>query len=315
MSEKRFDVVIPTHNNLPELKRCLAALERQTERRFRAIVCVDGSTDGTLEWLAEAAPSFPLAYRTHPNNEHRGWSATRNLALEPLDAPFVAFFDSDVEPLPDALAEHLALLERERVLSSGGYVYRNAGRNEWAENLLERGVYKYADGDSISPKYFDTANSAMPAEWFGELGGFDERFGLNYGGEDTEFGLRLEARFGKILRVNFAALVEADYNADLDGALRKRRNFGANNFRLILATHPDRRDVYRAGFFLDSALGKVARFALLRSPVARAARGLLRIAPRFAKSPLVNYLSFYNIYRGKRDAERAEAKRRTAPNE
>ena len=45
-------VVIPTYNRLPLLKRALASVFAQTAAPARIIVAVDGSTDGTVEWLA-----------------------------------------------------------------------------------------------------------------------------------------------------------------------------------------------------------------------------------------------------------------------
>jgi glycosyltransferase involved in cell wall biosynthesis len=45
-------VITPTYNNLPELRQCLKALSQQTYTDFVAYVCVDGSTDGTLEYLS-----------------------------------------------------------------------------------------------------------------------------------------------------------------------------------------------------------------------------------------------------------------------
>ena len=95
-------VVVPTHNNVDELARCLASLQVQDRPPDRVIVCVDGSTDGTLEHLAAMADSSPLAIhtRTHPGNVHRGRAATRNLALDLLDADYVWFVIRTLSPRP-----------------------------------------------------------------------------------------------------------------------------------------------------------------------------------------------------------------------
>ena len=46
-----FDIIIATYNNLEELTKCLKSFEKQTYKEFNVFVCVDGSTDGTLNYL------------------------------------------------------------------------------------------------------------------------------------------------------------------------------------------------------------------------------------------------------------------------
>ncbi|MDE3047635.1 MAG: glycosyltransferase, partial [Verrucomicrobiota bacterium] len=45
-------VVIPTKNSLPHLKNAIEGLRRQTYQHFELIIQDGGSTDGTLEYLA-----------------------------------------------------------------------------------------------------------------------------------------------------------------------------------------------------------------------------------------------------------------------
>ena len=95
MADPTVSVVVPTHNNVDELARCLGSLQAQDRAPDRVIVCVDGSTDGTLQYLASLTDSSPLAIhaRTHPGNVHRGRAATRNLALDLLKDDYVWFVD------------------------------------------------------------------------------------------------------------------------------------------------------------------------------------------------------------------------------
>src|SRR6476660_3517623 len=52
----RFSVIIPTHNNLALLKRCLAGWRDHTDGQSVEIVVIeDGCTDGTAEFLEEQA--------------------------------------------------------------------------------------------------------------------------------------------------------------------------------------------------------------------------------------------------------------------
>ncbi len=60
-----FSVVIPTYNRLPILEKSLRALEVQELATntpitgYEIVLVDDGSTDGTLEWLAEHKEEFP----------------------------------------------------------------------------------------------------------------------------------------------------------------------------------------------------------------------------------------------------------------
>ena len=99
-------VVIPTRNNVAELRACLASLDRQTTAPDRIVVCIDGSTDGTTEFLESLSDARVIAV-AHPANAHRGRSATRNLALPLLLDGFVLFLDSDMRLDPGAIGAHV----------------------------------------------------------------------------------------------------------------------------------------------------------------------------------------------------------------
>ena len=46
-----FSIIIPTYNDLSNLKICLKGLFRQNFDNFEIIVINDASTDGTLDYL------------------------------------------------------------------------------------------------------------------------------------------------------------------------------------------------------------------------------------------------------------------------
>lgn len=118
-------VVIPTYNNLAELRYCLAALAQQRYRDFTAYVCVDGSTDETLAYLHAVEEELPfLRVLTHPDGRNHGRNAARNLALPYLPAhKWVAFLDSDSVPLPDWLEQFLSTPPRPDEVLLGAILY------------------------------------------------------------------------------------------------------------------------------------------------------------------------------------------------
>ena len=165
-------VVVPTHDNLDELARCLASLQAQDHAPVRILVCVDGSTDGTLEYFAAMADSSPAIHAlTHPGNAHRGRAATRNLALDLLHDEYVWFVDSDMVLAPDALTRHLSLVEDRAYTSQGLVVYANADEAPWAGYLNTRGRHRRPDGAAIPFTQFSTANALVRTTYVQRLAG------------------------------------------------------------------------------------------------------------------------------------------------
>jgi GT2 family glycosyltransferase len=199
------EVVVPTYQNVAELSRCLRSLEAQSLLPKRALVCVDGSTDGTTSFLANAEFSFEVVTLAHADGRNHGRAAARNLALTQLSSEIVVFLDSDMELEPDALRQHLKFVEERTLASVGDVVYINAQDNIWARYLATRGKNKSRPGAVIRPLDFATANTAIRSRDFTAVGGFDDTLSAGYGGEDFELGIRLAERRGVRFGFNAAA--------------------------------------------------------------------------------------------------------------
>jgi cellulose synthase/poly-beta-1,6-N-acetylglucosamine synthase-like glycosyltransferase len=232
----QVDVIVPTYNNLVELQRCLESVD-PTDPLGRVLVCVDGSTDGTLEHLGRATYEFELVTLQHPDGMNHGRAATRNLALLHLRAPFVLLLDSDMRFAPGALEKHLSVLRARRCVSVGAVRYENAGQSLWARYLMTRGTNKRLPGSDARPLDFVTANSAMRTEDLLAVGGFDETLS-GYGGEDTELALRLHQR-GITFVFNSDAVATSVETKSVDAALDELRRYGATNLRTTRARHPE----------------------------------------------------------------------------
>ena len=116
-------------NNLEELKNCLQGFVSQSFRDFRVFICIDGSNDGTSEYLKDTKFNFNLELLTHPGNAHRGRNKTRNLALNKISSKYVLLFDSDIVPEGDLLKKHFDLLEKKDCISTGDILYENSKEN------------------------------------------------------------------------------------------------------------------------------------------------------------------------------------------
>jgi glycosyltransferase involved in cell wall biosynthesis len=292
-----FDVVVPTYNNVDELKACLDSLEGQTNQSLRILVCVDGSTDGTGEYLETRRSRVPTVALWHEGRQNRGRAATRNLALPVLDSSYTLFLDSDMALHEDGLAEHAAVLSVRPSASVGAIRYANASDNLWAKYKGARRLSRWPAGSRLPPSQFITANASMYTSDFLTLGGFDERF-RNYGGEDTDLGFRLWRALDRPIVSNPAAFAVASELKTLAEALEDLRTFGRSNLPYLHAKHPDMPHVFRTDKLGSRRLRDRAFMALMNPLTDLIANTLLRYAPFSIQEQLINYKVVRSVFRG-----------------
>jgi GT2 family glycosyltransferase len=95
--DSRISVVVITRNRRDELLGTLARLARLPERP-RVVVVDNASTDGTAKAVGVRFPNVEVIEA----GANRG-AAGRNLGVERVDTPYVAFCDDDSWPQPGAL--------------------------------------------------------------------------------------------------------------------------------------------------------------------------------------------------------------------
>jgi GT2 family glycosyltransferase len=103
--DPRVGIVMITHNRSDEVLHSLGRLTRLPERP-RIVVVDNGSTDGTSAAVVERFPEVVVVRL----GENLG-AAGRNLGVERLDTPFVAFSDDDTWWEPGSLRRAADLLE------------------------------------------------------------------------------------------------------------------------------------------------------------------------------------------------------------
>ncbi|QSJ20964.1 glycosyltransferase family 2 protein [Nostoc sp. UHCC 0702] len=196
-----FSVVIPTYNRQPILEKCLRALEVQelgvssVITGYEIVLVDDGSTDGTLEWLAAHKDEFP---HVRPfQQDHAGPSAARNLGVKEAVGDMIIFIDSDLVVLKNFLQAHAdALVQGKEQLGSDRFFTYGAVINTCNFNNPTDEAYKLTD---FSAAFFATGNVAIPKHWLEKAGLFDMSFQL-YGWEDLELGVRLKKLGLKLIK-------------------------------------------------------------------------------------------------------------------
>ena len=293
----RFSIVIPTFNNLGELQACLGALGRLNDKDFHVLVGVDGSTDGTVEWLNSTDFPFRLDLLQHPKGRNAGRAATRNLALTQLLGRYTLFLDSDMEAAPDMLDAHARVLDQGNTLSIGAVRYRNAGDNIWVRYTSSRGVAKFPNGSVVPFHYFITPNTAVPSAYFTGVGGFDAKI-ARYGGEDMEFGYRIHRKYHPQYIFNADAMAETTQPKTLAEALPQLREYGATGLRYIVAKWPELSKIYWVNKCESNRLPDRLFESLTGNGWQSFAKAFLPFSPFFLKKIIINFLVVANVHQG-----------------
>lgn len=188
-----ISVVIPTYNRQPILEKCLRALEMQQLSAssvvggYEVVLVDDGSTDGTLDWLAAHKEEF-IHVRCF-EQDHAGPAAARNLGVEKAQGDIIIFIDSDLVVLENFVQAHTdALVQGKEQLGSDRFFTYGAVINTCNFDNPTAEPYKITD---FSAAFFATGNVAIPKHWLEQAGLFDTSFQL-YGWEDLELGVRLK---------------------------------------------------------------------------------------------------------------------------
>ena len=187
--DERFTVVVITWNRRPEVLRTLARMTALPERP-RIIVVDNASSDGTAAAVAAAYPRVTLIRAA------RNLGATgRNLAIERVTTPYVAFCDDDTWWAPGAAARAAGALDAcPRLASVTGRILVEPGGREDPVVAELRHSPVPAPAGLPGPALLSilAGASMLRVTAFREAGGFSPRLWL--GGEEELLSADLAAR-------------------------------------------------------------------------------------------------------------------------
>jgi GT2 family glycosyltransferase len=265
VAEPLVSVVVSTYNRPARLARLLDSLRCQalTAERFEVIVVDNGSSAETAAVLDSEQARGGLTLRTVRHAITRGPAAGRNSGWRIAQAPAVAFTDDDCIAGRGWLAESLDAAARNPGAIVQGRTLPDPSV-PGKPGLLDRTVRI----EQLGPQ-FETCNILYPRHVLESLDGFDEGYGIQPAGEDTDLAWRaIEAGVPTVYAPD-AVVYHAVERAGVLGSLRIAARWSA--VVRLFAAHPRTRSMlYRRVFW------NVWHFLLWRSLLALPAPPWLR---------------------------------------
>lgn len=200
VSNARLSVIIPSYNRRDFLPEAIASVLSQTwpgaarPGALEIIVADDGSTDGSGEYLAEAARQLPGLLRVLRLAHGGTPGRARNAAVAAARGELIAFLDVDDLWRPEKLARQLPL----HLAPAGAAPVLSHTRESWLRGdrlISQKGQRHRREGDvfpdALHKCTIGPSTVIMRRDTFLELRGFREDLEV---AEDYELWLRLTHR-------------------------------------------------------------------------------------------------------------------------
>ena len=197
-------IYMPTKNRLELLKRAVLSVEKQTYPNLELVVCDDGSTDGTKEYLAALKSSKTLKVKVISNNTSNGACYARNQAINVAEGMFITGLDDDDYMLPNRISLLLAAYKPEYSFISSAMI--------WDYGHKTRVIDKKPGPITLEAQLsYNEATTQILVEKSRviEVGGFDETF---VACQDYDLWTRLIIAYGEAFRIAEPTYIINDTN-------------------------------------------------------------------------------------------------------
>jgi len=234
-----YSIVISVYNQVETLRLTLESLRRQIKnpKVFEVIIADDFSGDGTEEFVKKLR--YPIFLKYSRSSSTQGRANNRNRGYQKAAGQWIIFLDGDMVPEPNFIDIYLNSRDKfPDTVVIGSWKFPNGQKiDHWQKYLASRGRLSMAHGDAIPGKYFTSGNFAIKKTILDYFGGFDTAF-EGWGGEDTDFGLRLERETIPIRYIP-EALCYHYHRKTLSQTIEEYLKFGAGGFPLLYHKYPN----------------------------------------------------------------------------
>jgi GT2 family glycosyltransferase len=238
-------VVIPNWNGRHLLNRCLRTLQAQTLQDVQIVVVDNGSTDGSVDWIALHFPTVHII--ANPTNQ--GFAAAINQGIRATNTPFVATLNNDTQPDPTWLAALLEAVQPYPRVGMGAskmlFAHRPHLINSTGIAIDRAGIAWDRRGGEP-----DTHPDPHPTDVFGpcagaalyrramldQIGLFDPDFFAYL--EDVDLAWRAQRAGWRCLYVPTARVLHHHSATGVEGSPFKSFHLGRNKVWLLLKNYP-----------------------------------------------------------------------------
>ncbi len=206
MTDTLATLIVVTFNSRRWLARLRAALELQTETRWRLIVVDNASAPDQRPEVAD----LPARAALLQQEANLGFAAGNNLAARSATTPYLVMLNPDAFPEPEWLAKLIQAAEQfpqAGAIGSTQISVHDAGKFDGVGDVMHASGIAYRAGYG-RPRYtlgpiaetFSACGAAMLVrrEAFEAVGGFDERYFCYF--EDVDLGFRLRLAGWRVLQ-------------------------------------------------------------------------------------------------------------------
>lgn len=252
----KVSIIIPTYNGLALTKKCLESLKKNTPELYLGdVVVVDnGSTDGTVEYLASLSRIKPIF-----NRKNLDFAKACNQGAKKAIGDIFVFLNNDtevqkgwLEPLLETLREkNVAVVGSKMVFPNG--LIQHAGI-VISKKYIPQHIYwgKKANLPYVNKKReFQAVTAACMAvkkEVFKRVGGFDE--GYINGLEDVDLCLKAKGLGYKVYYYPESVVVHHE------GMSQDRFKEVGHNEKIFLEKWKDKIEPDEAKYYLEDGLGR-----------------------------------------------------------
>ncbi len=303
-------VVIPVFDQVSFTRNCLEALFQVTGgvAGWEVIVVDDGSTDGTWDYLQEAARGYPNL-RVVRNDRNLGFSGACNAGASQARGKHIVFLNNDTLPKAGWLQALVATADDPKVGIVGAKLVFPVDADSGAEYVQHAGIAFGADRNSMHLYKFcleqqpfvnrarelqavTGAAMLVRADLFHAAGGFDTDY--RNGAEDLDLCFKIRAA-GYTVRYCPDSVITHFESVTVRAAGQQGHNSADDNYQRFLRRwgehiHADESLIYRQDR-LNMPAGGMARIALV-SPLPPQKSGVCyytrELLPQLAKHACVD---------------------------
>jgi len=197
-TSRLVSIITPARNAAPYLPETTASVRRQTYENWEWLVADDGSTDGTVALVEEAADADPRIRLLHTPGPTGLAARARNLAMQRARGEFFAFLDADDLWEPHKLERQIMYLndhpEADGVCSWYDLVGDERQVRDRSRMVRHRKNPLCRREELLEGCPFQTSTVVFRRRCYDELGGMDEDPRLR-STEDYEYFARLVANY------------------------------------------------------------------------------------------------------------------------